>query len=90
MGLLKSAEKLFQSAIGVALVPVDLVREIIPEKDNKVLSGKHLKPRLKKLRENFVEAIDGIDESVSTEKKTSNEEISVEPTKTTQPKHLRK
>lgn len=62
MSFIKSVGKLAQTAVGAVMVPIDLVREAIPTENEKAFSGKHLKPRLKKLRENFVEAIDGIDE----------------------------
>lgn len=61
MGLFDGLEKLGKAAIGVALLPVDAVREVLPIEDDGDVPGDKLARRGKKIKDNLKDALEEID-----------------------------
>jgi hypothetical protein len=59
MGIFSSFEKLGKAALGTVMLPVDVVREVLPD-DEEI--GDKVARRLEKIGKNLDEAVEEIDE----------------------------
>jgi len=60
MGLFRSIEKLGKAAIGIVVLPLDILRDAPLAMDGQ--NTRHTRKRARKIADNLKEAVDGIDE----------------------------